>query len=108
MIYILTSLQLYKKPDVVPSSDDGLYASDAEKLTKEAVRPRSTTIDAGSTEGDTVEEGLDDVEDSLETESEDDNPEATRRYWEAKQKKEGPGVCKVSLPRPAMHDAMRI
>jgi hypothetical protein len=89
MFYILTSLQLYKRHDAVSSSDNDMYASDAEKLPKEAARPRSMTVDARSTEGDT-EEGLDEARDGcVETESEDDNPEATRRYWEMKRKKEG-------------------
>ena len=80
MTYIHTLLQLYKK-HVVSLSDNDLCASDAKKLPKEAARQRSMTVDARSTEGDTVEEGFDKAEDGcVETESEDDNPEATRRY----------------------------
>ena len=90
MIYILTWLQLYKKCEVVSLSNNDMYASDAEKLLKEAARPRLMTIDARFTEGDTVEEGFDEVGDeNVETESEDDNLEATRQYWEVKQKQEG-------------------
>jgi hypothetical protein len=75
---------------VVSSSDNDMYASDAEMLPKEAARLRSMTADARSAEGDAVEEGFDEAGDGrIETESEDDNPEATRRYWEMKWKKEG-------------------
>ena len=64
---------------MVSLSNNDIYASDAEKLLKEAARPRLMTIDARFTEGDTVEEGFDEVGDeNVETESEDDNPEATR------------------------------
>jgi hypothetical protein len=90
MIYILTSPQLYKKHDTVSLSDNNMYASDAEKLRRRAARPRSMTVNARSSEGDTVEERIDEAGDGrIETESEDEDPEATRRYWEAKQKKEG-------------------
>jgi len=77
MIYVLILLQLYKKHDTVAisSSDNNIYASDAEKLPKEAVRPRSMTADARSSKGDTVKKGFDKAG---KTESKDDNSEATR------------------------------
>jgi len=79
MIYILTSLQLYKKCDAVSLSDNDLYASDAEKLPRDTVRLRSITVDARSAEGDTVEEGFNEAGDGcIETESEDNNPKAIR------------------------------
>jgi hypothetical protein len=77
-------------------SDNEKYASDTEDLPKGAARPSSTTVDARPTEGDAVEEGTDEAGDGrIETESEDEDPAATRRYWEVKRKKEG--VHKVCI-----------
>jgi hypothetical protein len=75
-----------------------MYTSDAENSMKETARASSMSVDARATEGDAVEEGIDEAEGGciVETESEDDDPEATRRYWEAKRKKEGVHkVCTV-------------
>ncbi len=91
--YIHTLLQLYKKRDSVYSSDNDMYASDADNLPKGVARQSSMSMSVGarSTEGDVADgEGFDEVEGGhVETESEDEDPEATRRYWEAKRKKEG-------------------
>jgi hypothetical protein len=59
-----------------------MYTSDAENLMKETARASSTSVDTRATEGDTVEEGIDEAGGGciVETESEDDDPEATRRY----------------------------
>jgi hypothetical protein len=70
--------------------------SDAENLTNETARPSSMSVDARATKGDATEEGSDEARGGhVETESEDENPEATRRYWEMKRKKEG--IYKVSV-----------
>jgi hypothetical protein len=73
-----------------------MYTSDAENSTKGTARPSSMTDDARATEGDAVEEGIDEAGGGrVETESEDEDPEATRRYWDVKRKKEG--VHKVCI-----------
>jgi hypothetical protein len=64
-----------------------MYASDAANSTE---RPASSvTVDTRATEGDGVKEGMDGEVESVETESEDENPTATARYWELKRKKDG-------------------
>ena len=71
-----------------------MYASTNENSPKGAVSQRSMTVDASATKGEVVEEGFDEAGSGPgETESEDENPEATRQYWEVKRKKEG--ICKV-------------
>jgi hypothetical protein len=58
-----------------------MHASDVEDLPKGAARPSSTSVDARSTEGDDVEEGIDEAGGGhVESESENEDPEATRRY----------------------------
>jgi hypothetical protein len=55
-----------------------MFTSDAENSTKGT----SMTVD--------VEKDFDEARGGhVETESEDEDPEATRRYWEVKRKKEG-------------------
>jgi len=54
-----------------------MITSDAENSTMGT----SMTVD--------IETDFDEAGGCVETESEDENPEATRRYWEAKRKKEG-------------------
>ena len=67
-----------------------MYASTAENSPKGAATPSSMSVDAWTNDGDGVEEGIDGAESGhIETESEDEDPEATRRYWEVKRKKEG-------------------
>lgn len=80
LINVLTFLQLYKKRDTVSSSDNDMYESNAETLLKKAVRLRSTTVDVRSTEGE-AEKGFDEAGGGcIETESKDENPEATKQY----------------------------
>jgi hypothetical protein len=65
-----------------------MYASNAGNSTEGL--PSSMIISTGATEGDAVDEGVDGTEvGTIETESEDEDLAATRRYWEVKQKKEG-------------------
>ena len=44
-------------------------------------------VEDGPVTKDTVEEGI--AEAGAETETEDEDPEATKRYWEVKRKKDG-------------------
>ena len=63
-------------------------ASDAERSTKGLAGP--SPVGTGATEGDATEEVSDGAGiRGIETESEDEDPAATRRYWEVKRKKEG-------------------
>ena len=81
-----------------------MYASNAENSSKGAATPSSMSVDAWTNDGDGVEEGIDGAESGhIDTESEDDDPEATRRYWEVKRKNEG--VCKVCVWSAMMRDA---
>ena len=73
-------------------SDDGLYTSDGEDSLKGPTGPssHSMTVGTGATDEDAIEEGSDGAGiGSVEPESEDEDPVATRRYWEVKRKKEG-------------------
>ena len=75
-----------------------MYASNAENSSKGAATPSLMSVDAWTNNGDGVEEGIDETKSGhIDTESEDDNPEATRRYWEVKWKNEGIrkvcGIC---------------
>jgi len=62
--------------------------SNAEKSTNGPSGP--SPVGTGATKGDVTEEVSDGAGvRGIETESEDEDPAATRRYWEVKRKKEG-------------------
>ena len=73
-----------------------MYATDPGNLTEGPARPSSVTANARATKEDAVEEGTNVAGGaSVETESGDEDPAATRQYWEVKWKKEG--VHKVCI-----------
>ena len=77
-----------KNSDSIHLSDDGIYMGNAKKSTKGPAGPGP--IGTGTTEGDATEEVFDGAGiGGIETESEDEDPAATRRYWEVKRKREG-------------------
>jgi len=83
-----TSFQQRKNSDTIHLGDDGIYTSDGEKSIMGPAGP--SPVGTGATEGDATEEVFDGAGiRGIETESEDEDPVATRRYWEVRRKKEG-------------------
>ena len=94
-----TSFQQCKKKAATHPNDpiDNEMYNDDKELTKGPVGPSSgsMTVRTRVIEGDSTEEAFDGGGiGSIETESEDEDPAATRRYWEARRKK---GAHKVRV-----------